>query len=115
MNQQMRQFVVSIAATGLIGLLVGLTTGNAGAWNTPANGVGGEAYGVSVKVSASTAAVTVGPTPHVVLCPDGGMAADRLLKISVPKVVRGELGKSSVNVEPSKCACAYTRDFRSKG
>src|SRR5882762_9024652 len=87
MNQRMRQYVVSLAA---MGLLVGATTGNARAWNTPANGVGGEAYGVSVKVSASTAEVTVGPTPHVVLCPDGGMAADRLLKISVPNLVGSE-------------------------
>ena len=87
MNQRMRQYIVSLAA---MGFLVGVTTGNARAWNTPANGVGGEAYGVSVKVSASTAAVTVGPTPHVVLCPDGGMAADRLLKISVPNLVGSE-------------------------
>src|SRR6266446_9063757 len=87
MNQRMWQYILSLAA---MGLLVGLTTGNARAWNTPANGVGGEAYGVSVKVSASTAAVTVGPTPHVVLCPDGGMAADRLLKISVPNLVGSE-------------------------
>ena len=87
MNHRMRQYVVSLAA---MGFLVGVTTGNARAWNTPANGVGGEAYGVSVKVSASTAAVTVGPTPHVVLCPDGGMAADRLLKISVPNLVGSE-------------------------
>src|SRR5437879_2102919 len=87
MNHQMRQYVVSLAA---MGLLVGVTTGNARAWNTPANSIGGEAYGVSVKVSASTAAVTVGPTPHVVLCPDGGMAADRLLKISVPNLVGSE-------------------------
>ena len=56
MNQRMRQYILSLAA---MGLLVGVTTGNAQAWNTPANSVGGEAYGVSVKVSASTAAVTV--------------------------------------------------------
>src|SRR2546426_8586343 len=87
MNQRMRRYLVSIAA---MGFLVGVTTGNARAWNTPANGVGGEAYGVSVKVSASTAGVTVGPTPHVVLCPDGGMAADRLLRISVPNLVGSE-------------------------
>src|SRR5882672_5141964 len=87
MNQRMREYVVSLAA---MGFLVGVTTENAQAWNTPANGVGGEAYGVSVKVSASTAEVTVGPTPHVVLCPDGGMAADRLLKISVPNLVGSE-------------------------
>jgi len=107
MNQRMREYVVSLAA---MGLLVGVTTENARAWNTPANGVGGEAYGVSVKVSASTAAVTVGPTPHVVLCPDGGMAADRLLKISVPNLVgsetlpvvtTGSIGSDSASVQSS--------------
>src|SRR5712691_555729 len=87
MNQRMRQYVVSLAA---MGLLVGVTTENARAWNAHSNSVGGEAYGVSVEVSASTAEVTVGPSPHVVLCPDGGMAADRLLKISVPNLVGSE-------------------------
>ncbi len=88
MNHQMRQYAVSLAA---MGLLVGVTTGNTWAWNfAPANSVSGEAFGVSVKASVDGAGVTVGPTPHVVLCPDGGMAADRLLKISVPKLVSSE-------------------------
>jgi len=83
MNQQMRQFVASLAAIGLIGLLVGLATGNAGAWNfAPANSVSGEAFGVSVNA----AGVRVGPTPHVVLPPDGGMVSDRVLRITVPNV-----------------------------
>src|SRR5216684_6582724 len=88
MNQRMRQYVVSLAA---MGLLVGVTTENACAWNfAPANSVSGEAFGVSVNASVDGARVTVGPTPHVVLCPDGGMAADRLLKISVPNLVGSE-------------------------
>src|SRR5438876_4468388 len=88
MNQRMRQYVVSLA---VMGLLVGVTTQNALAWNfAPANSVSGEAFGGSVNASVSGAEVTVGPTPHVVLCPDGGMAADRLLKISVPKLVGSE-------------------------
>src|SRR5712691_11675854 len=88
MNQRMRQYVVSLAA---MALLVGLTTGNVRAWNfAPANSVSGEAFGVSVNASVDGAGVTVGPTPHVVLCPDGGMAADTLLKISVPNLVGSE-------------------------
>src|SRR6267143_3902797 len=88
MNQRMRQYVVSLAA---MGLLVGVTTQNARAWNfAPANSVSVEAFGVSVNASVDGAGVTVGPTPHVVLCPDGGMAADRLLKISVPNLVGSE-------------------------
>src|SRR6266404_2023377 len=87
MNQQMRQFVASLAAMGLIGLLVGLTTGTAGAWNfAPANSVSGEAFGVSVKASVNAAEVTVGPTPYVVLPPDGGMVSERVLRIAVPNV-----------------------------
>jgi hypothetical protein len=80
----MRQYVVSLAA---MGLLVGVATENARAWNfAPANSVSGEAFGVSVKASVSGAEVTVGPTPHVVLPPDGGMVSDRLLRIAVPKI-----------------------------
>ena len=107
MNHRMRQYV-SLAA---MGLLVGLTTGNARAWNfAPANSVSGEAFGVSVNASVDGAGVTVGPTPHVVLCPDGGMAADRLLKISVPKVVSsqtlavattGSIGPNSASAQSS--------------
>jgi len=103
----MRQYV-SLAA---MGLLVGLTMGNARAWNfAPANSVSGEAFGVSVNASVDGAGVTVGPTPHVVLCPDGGMAADRLLKISVPKVVSsqtlavattGSIGPNSASAQSS--------------
>ena len=59
MNLRMRQYVSSLAA---IGLLVGVT-------NAYPNSVSGEAFGVSVNV----AGVRVGPTPHVVLPPDGGM------------------------------------------
>src|SRR5260370_6611868 len=88
MNQRMRQYVVGLAA---MGLLVGVTTENARAWGfARANSVSGEAFGVSVNASVNGAEVTVGPTPHVVLYPDGGMAADRLLKISVPNLVSSE-------------------------
>jgi hypothetical protein len=74
----MRNCVLSLAT---IGLLVGLTTGNA--WNfAPANSVSGEAFGVSVNA----AGVRVGPTPHVVLPSDGGMVSDQLLNITVPNV-----------------------------
>ncbi len=80
MNFRMRRYVLSLAA---IGLLVGLTTGNARAWNfAPPNSVSGEAFGVSVNA----AGVKVGPTPHVVLPPDGGMVSDQLLNITVPNV-----------------------------
>jgi hypothetical protein len=76
----MRQYVVSLAA---MGLLVGLMTGNARAWNfAPPNSVSGEAFGVSVNA----AGVKVGPTPHVVLPSDGGMVRDQLLNITVPNV-----------------------------
>jgi hypothetical protein len=68
----------------VIGLLSGLLSGSAQAWGPQPNSVSGEAFGVSVKVSVSGAEVTVGPTPHVVLCPDGGMAADQVLRVSVP-------------------------------
>src|SRR3989442_7860455 len=84
MNQRMRQYVVSLAA---MGLLVGVTMESARAWNfAPANSVSGEAFGVSAKASVSGAEVTVGPTPHVVLCPDGGMVSDRVARIAVPNV-----------------------------
>src|SRR6266849_1716424 len=78
MNLRMRNCVLSLAT---IGLLVGLTTGNA--WNfAPANSVSGEAFGVSVNA----AGVRVGPTPHVVLPSDGGIVSDQLLNITVPNV-----------------------------
>jgi hypothetical protein len=104
MNRQMRQFVASLAA---IGLLVGLTAGNAGAWNfAPANSVSGEAFGVSVNATG----VRVGPTPHVVLPPDGGMVSDRVLRISVPNVAAsgtlevvttGSIGPATASAESS--------------
>src|SRR5258708_8158955 len=78
MNLRMRNCVLSLAT---IGLLVGLTTGNA--WNfAQANSVSGEAFGVSVNA----AGVRVGPPPHVVLPSDGGMVSDQLLNITVPNV-----------------------------
>src|SRR6266446_7990830 len=70
MNLRMRHYVLSLAA---MGLLVGAT-------NARPNSVSGEAFGISVNA----AGVTVGPTPHVVLPPDGGMVSDRLLRIAVP-------------------------------
>jgi hypothetical protein len=80
MNHRMRQYIVSLAA---IGLLAGATATNTHATNSS---VSGEAYGVSVKASVNGAEVSVGPTPHVVLPPNGGMVSDRLLRITVPDV-----------------------------
>ncbi len=108
MNQRMRQYVVSLAA---MGLLVGVTTQNARAWNfAPANSVSGEAFGVSVKASVNGAEVTVGPTPHVVLPPDGGMVSDRLVRIAVPNaatsstlevVTTGSIGPATATAQSS--------------
>jgi hypothetical protein len=94
----MRQYVVGLAATGL---LVGATT-----TNTHANSVSGEAFGVSVNV----AGIKIGPTPHVVLPPDGGMVSDRLLRIAVPNVATsgtlevvttGSIGPSTATAQSS--------------
>jgi hypothetical protein len=68
----MQHYVLSLAA---VGLLVGAT-------NARPNSVSGEAFGVSVNA----AGVRVGPIPHVVLPPDGGMVRDQLLNITVPNV-----------------------------
>jgi hypothetical protein len=97
------RYIVSLAAGAW---LVGVTTGNAQA----SNSVSGEAFGVSASALVSGAAVTVGPTPHVVLCPDGGMAADTLAKVSVPNLVTsatlavstaGSIGPSAASAESS--------------
>src|SRR6266403_3797757 len=98
MNQRMRQYVVSLAATGL---LVGAAT-----TNTHANSVSGEAFGVFVNA----AGVREGPLPHVVLPPDGGMVSDRLLRIAVPNaaasgtlevVTTGSIGPRSASAQSS--------------
>ncbi len=104
MNLRMRHYVLSLAA---IGLLVGLTTGNAPAWNfAPPNSVSGEAFGISVNA----AGVAVGPTPHVVLPPDGGMVRDQLLGIAVPNlaasttlgvVTTGSIGPNKASAQSS--------------
>src|SRR5467141_1269099 len=104
MNQRMRQYVVSLAA---MGLLVGLTTQNARAWNfAPANSVSGEAFGVFVNA----AGVRVGPLPHVVLPPDGGMVRDQLLNVTVPNlaasgtltvVTTGSIGPATATAQSS--------------
>jgi hypothetical protein len=74
MNLQVRQYVVGFAA---FALLSGATTTNA-----TSNSVSGEAFGVSVNAVG----VRVGPTPHVVLPPDGGMVKEEILSITVPNV-----------------------------
>ena len=104
MNQRMRQYVVSLAA---MGLLVGVTTGNTWAWNfAPANSVSGEAFGVFVNA----AGVRVGPLPHVVLSPDGGMVRDQLLNVTVPNlaasgtltvVTTGSIGPTTATAQSS--------------
>jgi hypothetical protein len=73
MNFRMRQFFTGLVA---IGLLIGAASAHS-------NSVSGEAFGVSVDV----AGVAVGPTPHVVLPPNGGMVRDQILRITVPDVV----------------------------
>jgi hypothetical protein len=92
----MRHYLLSLAA---IGLLVGAT-------NARPNSVSGEAFGVSVNA----AGVTVGPTPHVVLPPDGGMVSDQLLRITVPNaatsttlgvVTTGSIGPNTATAQSS--------------
>jgi len=92
----MRHYVLSLAA---IALLVGAT-------NARPNSVSGEAFGISVNA----AGVTVGPTPHVVLPPDGGMVSERVLRIAVPNVAAsstlevvttGSIGPHSASAQSS--------------
>jgi len=92
----MRHYVSSLAA---IGLLVGATSAHS-------NSVSGEAFGISVNA----AGVRVGPTPHVVLPPDGGMVRDQLLNISVPNaaasttlgvVTTGSIGPTTASAQSS--------------
>jgi hypothetical protein len=96
MHLQMRHYLLSLAA---IGLLVGAT-------NARPNSVSGEAFGVSVNA----AGITVGPTPHVVLPPDGGMVSDQLLRITVPNaatsttlgvVTTGSIGPNTATAQSS--------------
>ncbi len=96
MDLRMRQYVSSLAA---IGLLVGAT-------NAYSNSVTAEAFGISVNA----AGVRVGPTPHVVLPPDGGMVRDRLLGIAVPNlaasttlrvVTTGSIGPNTASAQSS--------------
>jgi hypothetical protein len=95
----MRHYVLSLAA---IGLLVGAT-------NARPNSVSGEAFGISVNA----AGVAVGPTPHVVLPPDGGMVSDQLLRLAVPNaaasttlgvVTTGSIGPSTASAQSSASA-----------
>src|SRR5919198_4546717 len=97
MKVPMIRWLASFAA---LGLLVGVTSGSTQAWDTGmppvtgepsgANTVSGEAFGVSVKALVLGAAVSVGPTPHVVLPPSGGMVADQVLNINVPNLAAPE-------------------------
>src|SRR6266513_2128586 len=96
MDLRMRHYVSSLAA---IGLLVGATSAHS-------NSVSGEAFGISVNA----AGVRVGPTPRVVLPPDGGMVSDQLLNISVPNaaasttlgvVTTGSIGPSTASAQSS--------------
>ena len=91
MNLRMRHYVLSLAA---IALLVGAT-------NARPNSVSGEAFGISVNA----AGVTVGPTPHVVLPPDGGMVSDQLLRIAVPNAASTTLGVVTTgSIGPNKAS-----------
>jgi len=96
MNLRMRHFLLSLAA---IALLVGAT-------NARPNSVSGEAFGISVNA----AGVAVGPTPHVVLPPDGGMVSDQLLRLAAPNaaasttlgvVTTGSIGPSTASAQSS--------------
>jgi hypothetical protein len=96
MDFRMRHYISSLAA---IGLLVGAT-------NAHSNSVSGEAFGISVNA----AGVRVGPTPHVVLPPDGGMVRDQLLSITVPNaaasttlgvVTTGSIGPNTASAQSS--------------
>jgi len=96
MNLRMRHYVLSLAA---IVLLVGAT-------NARPNSVSGEAFGISVNA----AGVAVGPSPHVVLPPDGGMVSDQLLRLAVPNaaasttlgvVTTGSIGPSTASAQSS--------------
>jgi hypothetical protein len=96
MNLRIRHYVSSLAA---IALLVGAT-------NARPNSVSGEAFGISVNV----AGVRVGPTPHVVLPPDGGMVSDQLLRLAVPNtaasttlgvVTTGSIGPNTASAQSS--------------
>src|SRR5712691_6374540 len=96
MDLRIRYYVLSLAA---IGLLVGAT-------NALPNSVSGEAFGISLNA----AGVAVGPTPHVVLPPDGGMVSDQLLRITVPNaaasttlgvVTTGSIGPSTASAQSS--------------
>jgi hypothetical protein len=78
----------------------------AGATNAHSNSVSGEAFGISVNA----AGVRVGPTPHVVLPPDGGMVRDQLLGIAVPNlaasttlgvVTTGSIGPNTASAQSS--------------
>jgi len=96
MDLRMRHYVSSLAA---IGLLVGATSAHS-------NSVSGEVFGMPVDA----AGVTVGPTAHVVLPPDGGMVSDQLRNISVANaaasttlgvVTTGSIGPNTASAQSS--------------
>ena len=96
MNFGVRKFLTGLFAIGLL----------TAAASAHSNSVSGEAFGVSID----TAAVKVGPTPHVVLPPDGGMVRDQLLRISVPNlatsgtlqvITTGSIGAGSATAQSS--------------
>jgi hypothetical protein len=98
MKLRMTRYILSLVA---IGLLVGVTTGIA-----RANSVSGEAFGVFVNA----AGVRVGPLPHVVLPPDGGMVKDQVLSVTVPNlaasgtltvVTTGSIGPNKASAQSS--------------
>jgi hypothetical protein len=96
MNFRLRQFLAGFVAIGAL----------TGAASALSNSVSGEAFGVSVDA----AGVVVGPTPHVVLPPDGGMVSDQLLRIAVPNlaasatlevVTTGSIGPGTASAQSS--------------
>ena len=96
MDFGVRKFLSGLVAIGLL----------TAAASAHSNSVSGEAFGVSV----GAAGVVVGPTPHVVLPPDGGMVRDQLLRISVPNlatsatlevVTTGSIGAGTASAQSS--------------
>jgi len=92
--------------------------GQAGGGQAPAgdtaapsgSSVGGEAFGVFVKGAVDGVKVRVPKTPHVVLPPDGGMASDEVLDISIPAtleshtlpvITTGAIGSSKASAQSS--------------
>lgn len=86
MRHRMGRWAISLFATGF---LIGFTTLPAQAGNS----VSGEAFGASASVNVAGVVpngVVVPRTPDVILPPDGGMAENQVLSISVPSTLSSQ-------------------------